>query len=693
MQTSFMYMPDKSACLLLFLLLLPLLPLWAGTPLAEEVFSLSLEELLNIEISVASRNETAAFENPAAVYVITQADIRASGLRSIPELLRMVPGLHVSRFSGGQWEVSSRNKTRRFSGYLLVAIDGRAVHNPLFGGVFWDMQNTPLADIERIEIVRGPGATTWGSNAVNGVINIITKSSVDTQDTYISAGVGDNDIQQDVFLRHGFLFNDMHGRVYLSQKKYNSGLIPPSTSNDDAPLSPPFDAFNQGADAGDNGVITQAGFRVDKELNQYNWTIQGDIYQGGTGEYDGSADDRQVHYDDIHGFNFLSKWQVFGSDFSQTRIQVYIDEFGRKNKRFYALMDQFSFDVRTVDIDIQHHFPSGHHQWALGLGYRYMQMQTEIQGLVNQSGILINPAGEDDHLPSAFIQDSIALMPNKLQLIMGIKAEINDYSGSEFQPSIRMLWSINSYQNVWMAYSLANKSPVLLDDEIYADNPDLSALDNDEAACVAAGQIHRFGWLILPEAGCVQNESIHADSQKVRSTELGYRWQGENRSIDIALFYDDYEVQEFIVDTFVDKLYGAEFSLNYHINDSWQGLFNYTRHQGKDFNFFSAEDFTKTTTDISKNTLYLRLSYHPLEHWLIYSNLYYVDDIDGPVPAYTRLDLQLQWLPNPSLTVSLNGTNLLDDSHIEENVQLFSIIPTEIQRGYFLSFSYDFAFQ
>ena len=676
--------------LIVIILLLPMGLAKGGEQLAEEVFSLSLEELLNVRVSIASRNKTAAFENPAAVYVITQADIRASGMRSIPELLRMVPGLHVSRFSGGQWAVSSRNKTRRFSGYLLVAMDGRALHNPLFGGVFWDVQHTPLVDIERIEIVRGPGATTWGTKAVNGVINIITKQSFETLSTVISAGVGRGETTKELLIRQGFEFGNFTGRAYINQKTNDSGDIPASTSNDDAAFSPPFDAFNQGADARDHAEITQAGFRLDRRALHLQWLLQGDVYQGETGEYDGSVDDRQTHREQTQGFNLLTRLESQDSEWGDTVLQLYWDQYSRENHHTFSAMDTFEFSIQTADIDLQHYVTSGNHRWAMGLGFRLMTIDTEIEGRVNQSGILIAPASVTDRLPSAYLQDTISTFDNRVQFTLGIKAEKNDYSGVELQPTVRAVWLLNAQQNIWMAYSVASKSPVLLDHEAYSDDPALSVFDADPAACEAAGQGSRFGWLVLPLSGCVVNQSIYAGTQQVKSTELGYRWRAEKQSIDIALFYDDYEEQEFIVDTFVDAMYGIEFSFNYHINESWQALLNYSHHQGRDNDFFSTADQFKTSTDISKNTVYFRLSYQPINRWLIYNHLYFVDDIDGPVDAYTRWDMQLQWIAGPEWVLSLTASNLLDDSHVEENVQLFSIIPTSIRRGFFFNVTYEF---
>ncbi len=640
----------------------------------DELFELSIEKLVNIEVRVASKEETSAFENPAAIYVITQADIKASGLHTLPDLLRMVPGLHVSRIHSRQWAVSSRSKTRRFSGYLLVAIDGRAVHNPIFGGVWWDMQHYPVQDIEKIEIVRGPGATTWGSNAVNGVINIISKNSKNTRSTVAAIGAGSGDIKNELFLRQGFKLGENHGRVYLNTLQVDSG---------DYSYLP----NNNAEDANDESEIHQIGFRLDNKKENRELVLQGDAYQGETGEYDGTSGDEIVHIDDIGGYNMLGRWRQKYQDSDEIMLQLYIDHFQRSNDGSIKPLDKFEFNVDTIDLDIQHYFIQGSHRWVWGLGYRYMKISTEEQGLLNQNGAVIDPKGLQDELASAFIQDSVYFWQDSLQWRIGVKFERNDYSGMEWQPSTRLIWHITEQQNVWFAYTRAVRSPVSVDDEVYIDDVELAALDESAAACEGTGQGSRFGWLILPEAGCVINESLHADSQTVWSYEIGYRWSANNKSIDIALFHDDYETQEFITDTHLDYLYGLELSFNYHITEQWQMLFNYSRHQGQDKSVRSDE--RSTTEDISKNTAFLRLSYNPFKTWLFYANTYYVEGIDGPVPPYTRLDLHAQWKINQQFSASIIGSNLLEESHLEENGDLFDVEASEVRQGVFLHLNYD----
>ncbi|PCJ33109.1 MAG: hypothetical protein COA99_16025, partial [Moraxellaceae bacterium] len=637
----------------------------------DEIQDFSLEDLLNIEVSIASRKETPAFENPAAIYVITQSDIKASGIRALPELLRMVPGLHVSRINSRQWAVSSRSKTRRFSGYLLVAIDGRAVHNHIFGGVLWDMQHYPVQDIEKIEIVRGAGATTWGTNAVNGVINIISKNSKNTQSTVAALGAGSGDIKRDVFLRHGFKLGESYGRVYVSGLQVDSGdygYLPNSNAGD----------------ANEESDINQVGFRFDYKQEDREFVLQGDAYQGETGEYDSTLGDEIVHFDEIGGYNILGRWHQKYHDFGESMFQLYIDHYQRSNGNMIEPLDKFEFNVDAVDVDFQHFFAQGSHHWAFGLGYRHLKISTEEQGLLDHFGVVTDPNGNIDELISAYIQDRIDFWQYRLQWLTGVKIEKNDYSGVEWQPSTRLIWHITEKQNLWVAYTRAVRSPVLNDDEVYVDDTGLAALDGSAVACEGAGQGSRFGWLILPEAGCVQNESLHADSQTVLSHELGYRWAVTNQSIDVAVFYDEYETQEFITDTNLEYLFGLEFSFNYHISEQWQMLLNYSRHQGQDKNIRTSERLT--TEDISKNTAFFRLSYIPSRTWLFYANTYYVEEIDGPVPSYTRIDLQAQWRENQQFTVSIVGSNLLDNTHLEESTDLFDIQPSEVRRGVFVHF-------
>ncbi|HXU08216.1 MAG TPA: TonB-dependent receptor plug domain-containing protein, partial [Blastocatellia bacterium] len=312
---------------------------------AENLASLSLEELMNIEVTSVSKREEKLFEAPAAIFVITPEDIRRSGATSLPELFRMVPGMHVARISANKWAISSRGFNNEFANKLLVLIDGRSVYTPLFGGVFWDTQDVELEDIERIEVIRGPGASLWGANAVNGVINIVTKKARDTQGGMITAGAGNNERGFGSARYGGTLGKTASYRVYA---KY---FDRPSLVN------------QTGKDAGDHWNMLRGGFRFDWNISGVDsLTIQGDSYGGTVGEaltfsLPGPPFSETVdEHERAAGGNVFSRWNRVFSEQSSMSLQFYYDRTRRKSMLYEEARD-------TFDFDLQHDFSLGprHH--------------------------------------------------------------------------------------------------------------------------------------------------------------------------------------------------------------------------------------------------------------------------------------------------------------------------------------------
>ncbi len=398
----------------------------------------SLESLMNMQVTSASKSPEKLAQVAAAMYVITQEDIRRSGGTSIAELLRMVPGLDVAQINGSTWAISSRGFNDRFANKLLVLIDGRTVYTPLFTGVLWDAQDTLLEDIERIEVIRGPGASLWGANAVNGVINIITKHPRDTQGGLVTAGAGDQE--------RGF------GAVRYGAKTGDSGFYRFFAKSFRRGAS--ADALGQ--DAGDDWYMLRGGFRSDWTLTpRDSLTVQGDIFNGNSGQVVpeirslapvvvGNFPGRNI----ISGGDVLARWSRTISPRSETSLQVYYDRSDRDLIVFKELRD-------TVDVDFQHHLAVGaRHDIIWGLGYRFTTDQT--QGSLTVS---FNPASRGDNLNSAFLQDEISLVPDRLRLTVGIKVEHNDYNGSSVQPDFRLLWTPHPAHALWGAVSRAIGTP------------------------------------------------------------------------------------------------------------------------------------------------------------------------------------------------------------------------------------------
>lgn len=423
-----------------------LLPL-AGQAADDPLFDLNLTEVLNLEITSVSKKPQTVSQAAAAVFVISADDIRRSGAAAIPDLLRMVPGVQVGQIGSNTWAVSSRGMDGRFTNKLLVLMDGRSVYSPTFSGVYWDVQDTLIEDIERIEVIRGPGATLWGANAVNGVINIITKSAASTQRGLLTARAGDEERAGAV--RYGGTLGDLgHWRVYGKGFAREEAV-----------------AEATGRGAGDSWRQSRAGFRADLTPTARDaMTVQGDYYRGRSGErsnlnylmppYNSVVETDQK----VEGGNLTMRWQREVSSSDSFTLQAYVDY----TRRDWPL----HFDERrtTYDVDFQYRSRRfARHDLVAGIAYRYSEdsLRPSYGGLATVpvpvgSGPLspvlyavIDPPSANRKLLSAFVQDDITLLPETLVLTLGGKVEKNDYTGVEFQPSLRLLWTPSESTSIW----------------------------------------------------------------------------------------------------------------------------------------------------------------------------------------------------------------------------------------------------
>jgi len=404
---------------------------------------LSLADLANIEVTSTSKEPEEIWRTPAAVYVLTQEDIRRSGATSIPDALRLVPGVEVARINSNQWSVNIRGLGSGFSKSVLVLIDGRSVYTPLYAGVYWDVQNVLLDDVERIEVIRGPGGTIWGSNAVNGVINIITKNAKDTQGTYISAGGGNIDQSGDA-VRYGGNGKQVDYRAYAM----GFGRTP---------------EFHYSGGNYDAWQLGQAGFRTDSRLTDRDTlTVQGDLYKGNVGqqvEIASYSPPAQLNLDgteDVSGGNLLGRWRRELGTTSDFQVQAYYD-------RTYRLGPQLGETRNTFDIDLIHHFVLKQRNEVIwGLGARWSPSDF-IQTVATLNFL---PHHEDDNIYSAFVQDQIAILRDKLWLTVGSKFEHNIFTGWENEPSARLLWTPTSHQTLWAAVTRAVRTPSRIDEDL-----------------------------------------------------------------------------------------------------------------------------------------------------------------------------------------------------------------------------------
>jgi iron complex outermembrane recepter protein len=415
-----------------------------AVPDPDSLKKLSLSELGNIEVTTPSKEPAELWKTPAATYVLTQEDIRRSGATSIPEMLRLVPGVEVARINSNQWSVSIRGFGSAFSRNVLVLIDGRSVYTPLFAGVYWDVQNVPIEDIDRIEVVRGPGGTIWGSNAVNGVINIITKKARNTHGTYASVRSGNIDQGGGTF-RYG----GAHG-ANLDYRMYGMGFG----------LAPEFHLDN---DNYDSWQLGQAGFRTDSTLSDRdNLTVEGDIYKGKVGQrvniayYSPLVQKNVDGIEDVSGGNLLGVWRHTLSDTSDFQVQAYYDRTSRFGPQLGETRD-------TFDFDFVHHLQLGErNQVTWGFGTR-LSKGDFIQTVPTVNFV---PSNETDTIYSAFVQDQIAILKNKLWLTLGSKFERNNFTGWENQPGARLLFNPTPHQTVWAAVTRAVRTPSRIDEDL-----------------------------------------------------------------------------------------------------------------------------------------------------------------------------------------------------------------------------------
>jgi iron complex outermembrane receptor protein len=469
---------------------------WADSS-QEPLKQLSLAQLGNVEVTTASKEPEEVWKTPAAVFVITQEDIRRSGATSIPEVLRLAPGVEVAQADGDHWSVSIRGFGAVIASKLLVLIDGRSVYTPLFAGVYWQVQNTPLEDIERIEIIRGPGGTIWGANAVDGIINIITKSAKETHGSMVSAG-GGNVSQGTGAARYGG--GNSQGFNY---RLYGMGFT-------NGPES------HSGGSNFDSWRMDQAGFRTDWDRStRDSFTFQGDIYHESAGEttqYALYSPPSQVTVDgnaELTGGNLLGRWKRVLNDRSDFQIQAYFD-------RTNHFEPEFGETRNTFDVDFLDHLTLPWRQNFLwGLGARV----SPANAVQRVPTIDFLPHEQTDQIYSGFAQDEIRLF-SRLTLTLGSKLEHNNYTGIEVQPSARLLWNRTPRQSFWGSVTRAVRTPSRLDEDI---------------------QINFFAAAMPLPIYFRASGNRQFRSEQLIAYEAGYRTLvTANTYLDIAVFYNDY---------------------------------------------------------------------------------------------------------------------------------------------------------
>jgi iron complex outermembrane receptor protein len=615
------------------------------------LFDLSIEELGRLRVTTVSGRAEEQSEAAASIYVITAEEIRRSGVTTIAGALRLAPGVEVARSGSNEWTISIRGFSSDLSNKLLVLIDGRSVYSPLYGGVFWDVQDTLLSDIERIEVVSGPGGTLWGANAVNGVVNIITRDAADTQGTFAEVLTG-NEEEVIAGFRHGWRIGDtMAARVFVKHFERDAAEL------------------ESGAPAVDGWGMDRAGFALEwQPTDRDSIDLRADAYSGDedalirgdftVGTLPGPSAPGTI---DLGGRSVLVDWRRSLSDDASFDVQFYYDYTDRQ------IPNSFNEARDTWNVAFQHDVADlGRHDLQWGA-----QARTTKDDIGNTLFATFEPPSRRDDTVSVYLQDRIALRPDKLFLTLGAKIERNDYTGSEQQPNVRLLWLPDDRQAVWGAVSRAVRVPTRL-------NADLELF-------APIGQLQGLPFYVNVLGS---DEFV---SEDVIAKEAGYRLQlNERLSFDLAVFsndYDDLQTQEpvgfavvpgppsYVVLTATlangmeGDTYGGTLAVNWQPLPPWR-LRLYYAHLQMDLELQpgSSDAGALTVAGNSPQTQIGVRSYLELPADLsLYTNVRYVDELPTQgVPSYTAVDAGIEWRrPGRPLTVSLTVQNLNDARHRE----------------------------
>ncbi len=577
-----------------------------------DIADLSIEELGNIQITSVSRHAERLSDAPAAIFVITGEDIRRSGATRLSEALRLAPNLEVARSSASSYAISARgfNQPSGIANKLLVLIDGRTVYTPLFSGVFWDAQDVMLEDVERIEVISGPGATLWGANAVNGVINVITRRASDTQGAFAYGHAGD--LERGYGARYGGAEGNVSYRAY--------GRV--------------FDVFNtrtaNGTTLSDGWSKGQVGFRADWGTTANGFTLQGDGYRGSLDQ----VTDQNAH---ISGANLLARWNRDLAGWGSLQVQANVDQTERD------IPGVFAEHLNIFDFEFQHGLNAlGGHRLTWGGGYRY-----GYDHVSNSAVLAFLPADQRMRWANVFAQDEIALEEN-LRLTLGAKFENNYYTGTEPLPSARLAWKFQPQRLVWGAVSRALRAPSRIDRDFFVGPP--LQLNGGPDFVSEVVKVFEVGYRDQPSPQATYSISVfHNIYDKLRSVEpapgggvvLGNKMEGSGD--------------------------GLEAWGNYQAARNWRlsaGAF-FLR-QRLSFRPDSGDTNASAAGNDPAHQWLLRSSLDLPDRAELDIGVRRVGALPNPsVPAYTAVDVRYSWRLLRELELALVGQNLFASSHAE----------------------------
>jgi iron complex outermembrane recepter protein len=641
-----------------------------------DLTQMSIEDLMNLEVTSGAKKEEPLQRTAAAIFVITGEDIRRSGATNVPDVLRMAPGLDVSQTSANSWNVSSRGFNDAFANKMLVLVDGRTVYSPVFSGVFWDAQDILLADVERIEVICGPGAALWGTNAVNGVINIITKIAAKTQGATVTVAGGN--------VVGGYGAGQYGGQLPGGgfYRVYAKGFSTESVGG--APGVGPQDGWN----------LQHGGFRADWTLSSRDsLTVEGDLFRSdGQGTTNFTTSLTPLTFAPVpggledNGGSLMAHWKRTFSPRSEISLQAYFDH-ERADAGFVRGASN------TIDVEFQNHLVIGQrHDVVWGVDFRAIGINT-----AGAMPVSFNPPRTFENLASAFVQDEIELMPGRLRLTLGGRVQREYTSGVDFQPDARLLWTPTTRQAVWLAASRALRGI----------SPSDTSVDAFLGAVPGPG-----GLLLVPEA--LGNPNIRPEAEI--SFQIGYRAQvTSNISVSTTAFLNHYTRLEgenagtpilesgsgipflLLPETADNKIdgqtHGIEFFGNWKPVSIWKLSGGITWLDGvfRDGSVNAAPNTTANTLNAPHHQFSVRSSLD-LPHRVEFdAGLYRVGPLDlMGVPGYYRLDARLGWRVGEHAEFSIVGQNLLSSSHFESPSDPDWFESIAIRRSYYAKMTWHF---
>ncbi len=670
------------------------LPWSIATQAEVDIFDLDLRELVEVKVISVTKQEQKLSESAAAIHVISADDIRRAGINSLPEALRMVPGVMVHRINSNQWAVSARGFPSRFTRKLLTLINGRSTYDPTFAGTYWPLQDLPVEEVERIEVILGPGATLWGANAVNGIINVMTRNARDTHGSLLTAGVGD---EERVLLYGGqggeTSFTDgknkTHYRVFGSYKNHD-GMVD-----------------TNGQDTHDNWYTNRVGFRTDTELAHGELLIEGDVMRMIANEVinepfapapllPAPSFNQNQPRKISRTYHLLGRWSESYDSGEHWSLQGYYD---------YSYQNTVvGTQTRTFDVEFQHGFlaQENHHLiWGVGARSLYNTIEPGNFSTWERSDTL--------ELFSGFLQDEIRLLDDELRFTLGTKIEKSEYTGVEFQPNARFTWLAAENHVFWGALSRALRTPSRA-------NRDMRALSLVSfAANDPASPAFGVAPLLVELRG--DEDVREVESEELTAWELGYRFNTQsNLNLDLALFYNEYSnlnsqvlgpvevgpgylIQPLLRDNNLEgKAVGGEIAVNWQALPWWRLRADYSH-------FHVTLELEKpepppTTFNQAASDLHRQSPRHQanlrsqmdldndiaLDFWLRH-----VSDIPAQgINAYVNMDARVGWKPVKDIELSLIGKNLLDDQQSEIRQAFITGPQADVERSFHVRASWNF---